>query len=307
MAAVPGDALIPAPSAPAVTAADGVAISGGVASPVLASPTSVEVSSGELRAKLKTSDANGLTRGADGVALVLADQALSVGGSGVTLDRSWRVVDLSAPAAVHNVSGMAYSVTSLGSGVYRISATGTGAALDGPSDGMLQLRYDLTDAAGNVVDYAGGKYMFEWRLTLSSVTAGESLLIMPGLRTKPTTADQGVVRLAGISTGTSAIDLSTCGALASNSTTAKTGLAAVCGRLCPPPIESGSFDIGTITVTSLDSAGARIGPPSDTATTSDSSPGTCDELHVCVGFDTAHTNTKTADVKLEIRVTQVAP
>lgn len=305
---MPGQSAFPDPGGAATTAGPGTTISGGVASPVFASPLSAEVDgSDEIVALLDPEHEDGLSLGTgDGVRVVLADQALSVGASGVTLDRSWRVVDLSAPAATHNVAGMTYSVTSLGSGVYRISATGTGAALDGPSDGMLQLRYDLTDAAGNVVDYAGGKYMVEWRLTLSSVTTGESLLIMPGLRTKPTTADQGVVRLAGISTGTSAVDLSTCGALASNSTTGKTGLAAVCGRLCPPPIESGSFDIGTITVTSLDSAGARIGPPSDTATTSDSSPGTCDEFHVCVGFDTAHANTKTADVKLEIRVTQVA-
>lgn len=278
--------VIPDPGSSTISVAAGVEIVSGVATPILGDGT--EVSGGEI-------------------VPVLGDQAFTIVGGEVVLDRSWRTVDLSAPDAVHNTLSMVYSVTSLGSGNYRISATGTGAALDGPSDGMLQLRFPLEDSAGNTVDYASGKYFLEWRLDIVSATAGESLLIMAGLRTQPTTTGSGVPRFAGITTGTSTVDLSTCAALGSNGTTGKTGLAAVCGRITPPPIDSGSFDIGSLTVTSLDSAGARIGPPSDTATTSDGSPGTCDELHVLVGFDTAHTNTKTADVKLRYRIIQVIP
>ena len=114
-------------------------------------------------------------------------------------------------------------------------------------------------------------------------------------------------RIAGISTGTSAVDLSVCTALASNGTSTKASLYQVLGALLPTPIASGSFDIGTMTTTSLDSGGARIGPPSDTTTTSDATPGTCSEFHLCVGFDAAHTNTKAVTVKVEVRTIQVRP
>ena len=378
--AIPGRTAIPDPGGAApTTAAPGVAIADGVASPVLASPTSAEVSGDEIRAllkpsdadgldygdgtgvvvvfdpatsdalsigvdgvvaalaagvvesggefvadlaspttveldgsdqwqaKFKTADANGLARGSSGVELVLDDQALTVGGSGVTLDRSWRTVDLTAPDATHNSGTLIDSIVSAGGGAYTITATNTGAIFDGPSDGMEQLRFALQDSAGNTIDYAGGKHIVEWRITIVSATAGDSMLVMGGIRTKPTTSDQGVVRLAGISTGTSAVDLSVCTALASNGTSTKASLYQVLGALLPTPIASGSFDIGTMTTTSLDSGGARIGPPSDTTTTSDATPGTCSEFHLCVGFDAAHTNTKAVTVKVEVRTIQVRP
>lgn len=296
-----------APDAGGVTAAAGVAISGGIASPVFASPASAEVSGGTIRSKHDPDDANGLARGASGVTVVLADPALSIGASGVTLDRSWRVLNVADFTAVHNTLPFTYTFTAPSTGVCRLTMTGTAAIIDGASEGMLQLRAALKDAAGNTIDYAAGKHLLEWRVTPQSVVAGDSMIVMLGLRTKPTTADQGVPRGAGFATGSSAVELASCAALGSTGTTAKTGLAAVCGRLCPLPITSGSFDVGTLTVTSLDSAGARIGPPSDTSTTSDGSPGACNELHLMCGFKASHTNTKTADFILEYRLTQVIP
>ena len=304
----PGQLSYPLTGTRSVVAAAGVAIADGVASPVLASPTSVEESGGSLRALLDPTDADGLDYGSgSGVVVVLDDQALTVGGSGVTLDRSWRTVDLTAPDATHNSGTLIDSIVSAGGGAYTITATNTGAIFDGPSDGMEQLRFALQDSAGNTIDYAGGKHIVEWRITIVSATAGDSMLVMGGIRTKPTTSDQGVVRLAGISTGTSAVDLSVCTALASNGTSTKASLYQVLGALLPTPIASGSFDIGTMTTTSLDSGGARIGPPSDTTTTSDATPGTCSEFHLCVGFDAAHTNTKAVTVKVEVRTIQVRP
>ena len=308
--AVPGRTAIPDPGGAATTTAGpGTAISGGVASPVFATPLSAEVDgSDEIVALLDPEHEDGLSLGTgDGVRVVLADQALSVGASGVTLDRSWRVLNVADFTAAHNTLPFTYTFTEPSAGVCRLTMTGTGAIIDGPSEGMLQLRATLKDAAGNTIDYAAGKHLLEWRVTPQSVVAGDSMIVMLGLRTKPTTADQGVPRGAGFTTGSSAVELASCAALGSTGTTAKTGLAAVCGRIGPLPITSGSFDVGTLTVTSLDSAGARIGPPPDTSTTSDSSPGTCNELHLMCGFKASHTNTRTADFILEYRLTQVIP
>ena len=378
--AIPGRTAIPDPGGAApTTAAPGVAIADGVASPVLASPTSAEVSGDEIRAllkpsdadgldygdgtgvvvvfdpatsdalsigvdgvvaalaagvvesggefvadlaspttveldgsdqwqaKFKTADANGLARGSSGVELVLDDQALTVGGSGVTLDRSWRTVDLSAPAAYHNQGAVITSVVSAGGGAYTFTRAAIASILDGPSDGMEAYRFPLLDSAGNTVDYASGRYLVEWEITLTSVTAGGSSLVMAGVKTQPTSYTAGVVRICGFSTDTAANDLSVCTALGSNGTTVKASLAKVTGTLVPTLIGSGSFDIGTLTAVSLDGSGARIGTPNDSTTASDATPGTCNEIAVWFGGDAVDASTRSFTIIFKYRVVQIRP
>jgi len=304
----PGQLSYPLTGTRSVVAAAGVAIADGVASPVLASPTSVEESGGSLRALLDPTDADGLDYGSgSGVVVVLDDQALTVGGSGVTLDRSWRTVDLSAPAAYHNQGAVITSVVSAGGGAYTFTRAAIASILDGPSDGMEAYRFPLLDSAGNTVDYASGRYLVEWEITLTSVTAGGSSLVMAGVKTQPTSYTAGVVRICGFSTDTAANDLSVCTALGSNGTTVKASLAKVTGTLVPTLIGSGSFDIGTLTAVSLDGSGARIGTPNDSTTASDATPGTCNEIAVWFGGDAVDASTRSFTIIFKYRVVQIRP
>lgn len=218
---------IPDPGgSPATTAAPGVAIVSGVASPVLADPVSVEVSGDELRALLDPADEDGLTRGADGVAVVLdpaTDDALSIGGSGVVAAYTNLVrisgssfdailpalnkVDLTAPLSTLDPNSLSPTIAAQGNG-YRVTVTTQATARDG-ADEMYRQRHAFKDAGGNVVDISTGDWVIVVEVRRKASTVGSSIIVVAGPSTRATTTG-GQHALLGYCTGPVAGSLQRC-------------------------------------------------------------------------------------------------
>ena len=214
------------------------------------------------------------------------------------LDIPLRTIDVTNYKASVNPNTMTFSVTDQGGGVHRVSLTGDGNIRDGSSEGVT-LRFDPVDSAGNIVDISGQKWGVIWEVTLSSVTAGDSLIVMPGVSAQADDASDGEIRLAGFTTYTSgAPRRSVTGDRFNNYTTASTDLEKVIGVYVPMPVSSGTTKMGGFIVYTLNTAGAYINNTyalSGNEITPDPF-----EFVLFLGFDTAHTNTKTADITLKM-------
>ena len=278
---------VPAPdgATQTITAADGVTIAFGVASPNLGD--GVEVVAGDI-------------------VPVLGDQAMEISGGEVVIDYARVPIDLTAHSSVTNPNGMTYSVTHISGTTYELSITGDGSIRDGISEAVA-LYFPIVDAAGNAVNITQGKWRLRSRMTLVSATVGSSALFMWGIKTVPGTESSGTVRAAGITTAASgAIEASGCTALASNSTQAAAGLAAIDFSLDPLENASGSWEIGDTLVNRFDAVGAKINA-AQLQSSSDAAPGTPAWCMILGSDALSITTAKTVRVQVEAIATQVIP
>jgi len=183
--------------------------------------------------------------------------------------------------------------------------TGDNNIRDGVAEGVT-LRFDPVDGKGAIVDLSDGKFGLMWEITLSSVTVGDDLLVMRGGSTQADDSTAGDVRLAGFTTYSSgAPRRSFSGTRFSNSTTGSTNLDKVIGVYLPMPTTSGNGKTGATILHTLDTSGAYLNNASilsDNETTPDPF-----EFVVFLGFDSAHTNVKTADVKVKMVAFELYP
>ena len=227
--AVPGRTAIPDPGGAATTTAGpGTIISGGVASPVFATPLSAEVDgSDEIVALFDPEHEDGLSLGTgDGVRVVLdpaTSAALSVGASGVVASYTNLVringssfdgilpalnkVDLTAPLSTLDPNSLAPTIAAQGNG-YRVTVTTQATARDG-ADEMYRQRHAFRDAAGNVVDISTGDWVIVIEVRRKASTVGSSIIVVAGPSTRATTTG-GQHALLGYCTGPVAGSLQRC-------------------------------------------------------------------------------------------------
>jgi len=230
------------------------------------------------------------------IVVAVYESGLSVSGGSVVLNRTPHVVDLTAPKGVLNPSGLTYSVVSAGSGNYTVQLTGNNAVTDGIAEGVT-LRFDLKDPAGNTAAITTGDWIVMARVTIVSASAGNSLLCMTGVKTQPTSSSAGTLAIWGFSTGTVAILRSLATSVGINATATATGLKSIEGTIAPSLINSGSYRLGSASITCLDSSGVYISDV-QSATSLDATPGT-PELVVFLGYDAANLLTTSATIKVE--------
>lgn len=218
---------------------------------------------------------------------------------------AWETIDLSAPASTTNPNSMTWSVTSLGSGVYRVSLTGDGLIRDSISEGPAAY-WTILDKDGTAVNITQRRHTVRMRMTIISATAGSSMIVMFGIKSRPGTPSAGVVRATGLTTSTAAVEGCNVTSLSSNSPQAASGLVRV--ELVLPPIASSSatWDCGQGLVNRFDSSGVRINGTELTSDT-DTTPGTPMWALVLGSDATGVTTPKTVDIKVEVLVVQTEP
>ena len=209
-------------------------------------------------------------------------------------------LDLSATTAVSNPNSMTYSVTDQGSDVWRVSLTGDGSIRDGANEGV-SLVYTPKDADGNTIDLTGAKHSVHWQLELDSVSAGDDLLVMVGVVASSGGTAQWV-RLSGFSTSSSATRRSVSNSTTSNSTTGTADLDQIRGHYVPVPITGSTWQAGGIVTWTLNSSGEKVN-------SFQAAPGNgsaSDNINLCLflGFDSAHTSAKTADIKISTAISE---
>ena len=208
----------------------------------LASPASVELNANKWRAKFKASHATALTRGTDGVEVVLdpaTDDVLSFGASGVlvglatdvymagglvrALEPVLHFVDVSAtPLSTHDPNAVAPTITLEGGGTYNRAVISTQAAARDGADEVHRRVYAIKDASGATVDITDGN---SWAVIIEvervSITPGGQGIVGAGLGTRLTTTG-GQHAIGAICSGTSSLQrcLITSATTNSNSTDA---------------------------------------------------------------------------------------
>jgi len=211
-------------------------------------------------------------------------------------------VDLSSPVTTQNPNSMTFSIADQGSDVWRISCTGDGSIRDGVSEGVT-LDFLPKDNDGNTVDLTAAKHVVSFEVEVSSASFGDALIVMFGVGERSGGTYQWV-RLGGLTThSSSAIRRSVASGVNSNSTTGTADLEKIRGVYVPERAEDGTMRAGACAIWTLNSSGA---PVNKTELTSGS--GTISNtvnMALFIGFDSAHTNTKTCDVKISAIASQV--
>jgi len=228
---------------------------------------------------------------------------LTVAGGAGSTPLALSYVALDTPEDTYDPNSMIHSIVDQGSDVYRVSLTGDGSARDGVSEGVTLL-FDVKDSDGNTIDYTEGKHALLWSIEIDSAAVGDSLLVMPGAVGLISGVPQWV-RLLGFSTHTAAVRQSKATVLTSNATTTATDITKIRGYYTPIKRDSGDHYLGGFMGWTIDSGDEIINianaggwieePPSEV------------KLGLFLGFDTGHTNTKTADVKVSSVAVQVWP
>jgi hypothetical protein len=212
-------------------------------------------------------------------------------------------LDLSGTASVYNPNSMTYSVSDQGSDVWRVSLTGDGSVRDGVSEGVT-LIFTPKDADGNTIDLTEAKHSVHWNLKLHSVSGGDDLIVMFGVVASSGGTPQWV-RLSGFTTFDDGGDprRSVATSVNSNSTTGAASLAVVRGHYVPVPITGSTWQGGGMVTWTLNSSGEEINSFETGPVDGNSSH----SINLCLflGFDpAAHTDTKTADIKLSTAISQ---
>ena len=212
-------------------------------------------------------------------------------------------LDLTDTSSVYNPNSMTYSVADQGSDVWRVSLTGDGSVRDGVSEGVTLL-FTPKVGDGNTVDLTEAKHAVHWHLKLHSVSGGDDLIVMFGVVASSGGTPQWV-RLAGFTTWDdgSVPRRSVATSTNSNSTTGSTDLAVVRGHYVPTPITGSTWQSGGMVTWTLNSSGEEIN--GFQVGSVDGSASHSVTLALFIGFDpAAHTDTKTADIKLSTAVSQ---
>lgn len=170
---------------------------------------------------------------------------------------TWRTLDVTTYTSVTNPNGMTWSVEQPSATVSRLRLTGDGLIRDGISE-AVGLYWPITDASGAAVDITQRKHLLRARVTIVAATANKSMLVMFGIKTRPSSPSTGVIRAAGLSTGTATIEASNATLLGSNSPTGASGLYRIDLDIPPIVAGSGGFDVGQVLVNRFTSAGVRI-------------------------------------------------
>ena len=289
----PGQLSYPLTGTRSVVAAAGVAIADGVASPVLASPTSVEESGGSLRALLDPATSAVNTRGALGV-VTSYTSACRINGSSIDVKAPLlHKVDLTAPTGTLDPNSVNPTIAAQGNG-YRITLTTQATARDGADEGWRG-RFPLKDRAGNTVDITSGAWLVIVEVRRIASTVGAQITVSAGLSTRQTTTG-GQHALGGYCTGLAALQRNIVVNTTANSTSNDASLDTV--RMVFMTVANGSTFQLPAGVTTVHSSASALNSETQFTSQSDASPGTTG-LTVLIGTDgTVASITDSTDVEI---------
>jgi len=255
----------------------GVVVGASSAEIDFASPVTAEVSAGEVRAKFDPAYSAALTRGASGVGITLG-AGVAVSGGEAAVNRTWTVLDLTAPeATVTPGTDVTRTITSVGGGQYDVAVTqNAGTVQDGFTD-AVRLVWDIRDANGNVLDIVTDP---NWTIVtelevISMSTNLASILVEVGIATRDAAAG-GVFLTAGVTTGAGTAGRSVTTNASTNNPTTSGAIYRIRTTWAATGQESGSYRLMPAKIFCYDSAGAVLGTAGETEVASqvDATPGT---------------------------------
>ena len=253
------------------------------------SPASAEISGSAVQAKFDPAYSGALVRGPSGVGINLGD-GVSVSGGEAAVNRTWTVLDLTAPeATVTPATNVTRTITSVGGGQYDIAVTQNAGTIQDGFTEAVRLVWDIRDANGNVIDIVSDP---NWTIVtelevISMSTNLASILVEVGIATRDAAAG-GVFLTAGVTTGAGTAGRSVTTSASTNNPTTNGAIHRIRTTWSATGQESGSYRLMAGKIFCYDSAGAVLGAAGEAEVASqvDATPGT-PVIVVKIGTDAA--------------------